>query len=132
MVTHISSFPIVCVKMTQSSRPTNQVPSCQHSVQQSIKPSSKTPPSFLPSPTHKNLETSLALPFFGKSSLYIGFSGTTLLKIRFFSEPPYYENFSPLTPSYLLKVAEFFVKISQLKFLLITEKNIFVYKVFCH
>ena len=33
-------------------------------------------------------------------------------------------------PSYLLKVTKFLVKISQCKFLVMTEKNIFVYKPF--
>ena len=33
-------------------------------------------------------------------------------------------------PSYLLKVTKFLGKISQLKFLVMTEENIFVYKFF--
>ena len=35
-----------------------------------------------------------------------------------------------LTPSYLLKVTEFLVKVSQFEFLFMTEKNIFAYKLF--
>ena len=35
-----------------------------------------------------------------------------------------------LTLSYLLKVTKILVKISQLAFLVMTEKNIFVYKLF--
>ena len=35
-----------------------------------------------------------------------------------------------LTPSHLLKVTKFLVKIFQFKFLVMTEKNIFVYKFF--
>ena len=35
-----------------------------------------------------------------------------------------------LTPSHLLKVTKFLVKISQFIFLVMTEKNIFVYKLF--
>ena len=57
---------------------------------------------------------------------------TLLLKVGFFSEPPKYWPFSSLAPSYLLKVTKFFVKISQFEFLVMTEKNIFVYKLFCH
>ena len=51
-------------------------------------------------------------------------------KVRFFSEPPKYQSFSCLTRSYLLKVTEFLVKISQFEFLVMTEKNIFAYKLF--
>ena len=40
------------------------------------------------------------------------------------------QNFSSLTRSYLLKVTEFLVKISQFEFLVMTEKNIFAYKLF--
>ena len=76
----------------------------------------KSPPSILKSancPSH---------PFLGNSHLYIGFSWNPL-KIGFFSEPP-------LTPSHLLKVTKFLVKISQFKFLVMTKKNSFVYKLF--
>ena len=52
------------------------------------------------------------------------------LKVRFFSELPKYQFFSSLTPSYLLKVTEFFARISQFEFLVMTEKNIFAYKLF--
>ena len=38
--------------------------------------------------------------------------------------------FSCLTPFHLLKVSKFLVKISRFRFLVITEKNIFVYKLF--
>ena len=50
------------------------------------------------------------------------------IKIGFFSEPPI--KFFILNPSHLLKVTKFLVKISQFKFLVMTEKNIFVYKLF--
>ena len=49
---------------------------------------------------------------------------------KFFSEPPKYQSFSSLTRSYLLKVTEFIVKIFQFEFLVMTEKNIFAYKLF--
>ena len=52
------------------------------------------------------------------------------LKVVFFSEPPKYSRFSSLTPSYLLKVIKFLVKISWFEFLFMTEKNIFAYKRF--
>ena len=38
--------------------------------------------------------------------------------------------FLSLTPYYLLKLTKFLVEISQFEFLVITEKNIFVYKLF--
>ena len=52
------------------------------------------------------------------------------LKVGFFIEPPKYYIFSSLTPSYLLKVIKFLVKFSQFELLVMTEKNIFAYKVF--
>ena len=54
------------------------------------------------------------------------------LKVRFFSKYPKYQSFSSSTPCYLLKVTKFCVKISQFEFLVMTEKNIVVYKLFCH
>ena len=39
-------------------------------------------------------------------------------------------SYSSLTLSYPLKVTKFLVKISQFEFLVMTEKNIFVYKIF--
>ena len=88
------------------------------------------PPSF--SPSHLlNLKTVQAL-LFRQVSLYIGFllDPPFPLKIEFFSEPPYYLNFSSLTTSHLLKVTKFFVKFSRFKILVMTKKNIFVYKLF--
>ena len=58
--------------------------------------------------------------------------GKPTLKIRFFSEPHIILTFFTLNPSHLLKVTEFWDKISQFKFLVMTEKNIFRDKVFCH
>ena len=40
------------------------------------------------------------------------------------------KSFSSLTPSYLLKVTKFVVKIFQFEFLVMTGKNIFAYKLF--
>ena len=51
------------------------------------------------------------------------------LKVWFFSKPPKYSSFSPLTSSYLSKITKFLVKVSQFEFFVITE-NIFVYKLF--
>ena len=53
-----------------------------------------------------------------------------MLKVGFFSERPKYQSFSSLTPSCLLRVTKFLAKISQFEFLVMTEKNIFVYKLF--
>ena len=52
------------------------------------------------------------------------------LKVGFFSKPSKYYNFSSLMPSYLLKVTKFLDKISKFEFLVMTEKNIFAYKLF--
>ena len=62
--------------------------------------------------------------------LHLFFREPTSLKVGFFTEHPKYYSFSSLTPSYLLKVTKFFAKISQFEFLVITEKNIFLYKLF--
>ena len=100
-----------------------------HSVHWRINPSLKnTTYSFLLSP-HLNLQTVQASPFFRQSSpLYWFFVNPTPLKVRFFSEPPKYYSFSSLSSSYLLKITKFLVKISQFEFLVMTEKNVFVYK----
>ena len=50
-------------------------------------------------------------PFLGDPPLHWFFVNTPL-KVRFFSEPQKDQSFSSLTPSYLLKVTEFSVKIS--------------------
>ena len=52
------------------------------------------------------------------------------LKIGFFHESQKY-CFSFLTSSYFYKVIKFSVKISHFEYLVMTEKNIFVYKLFC-
>ena len=83
---------------------------------------------FCQAPTLKSANCPSLL--FRQSPLYIGFSWTPPLKVGFFNERPKYQSVSSLTPSYLLKVTNFLVKISQFEFLVITEKNIFVYKLF--
>ena len=72
--------------------------------------------------------------FLGNSPLYIelAFCKLSQVKVGFFSERPKYQSFSSLTmatPSYL-KSNKLLVKISHFKFLVMTEKNIFVYKTF--
>ena len=52
------------------------------------------------------------------------------LKVGSFSEPQKYQHFSSLIPFYLLKVTKFLGKISQFELLVMTEKNIFAYKLF--
>ena len=52
------------------------------------------------------------------------------LKVEFVNGHPKYQNFSSLTQSYLLIVTKFLVKITQFEFLVMTEKNIFVYKLY--
>ena len=79
---------------------------------------SKTaPPSFLPS-SPLNLQIVQALPFLGNPPF------------RLVCEPQKYQSFSLLTPSYLLKVTKFLVKISQFEFSVMIEKNIFLYQLF--
>ena len=41
-------------------------------------------------------------------------------------------SFSSFTPYYLLKVTKILVDISQFNFLVVTEKNVFAYKLFSH
>ena len=102
---------------------------------------SKTPPSYFlfltnpPPPPTFNLKNAQAPHFLGDSPLYIGFFMNPpphfpLLKIRFFSEPQKYSSFSSLTPSNLLKITKFLVKVSQFEFFVMTEKNSFVSKLF--
>ena len=59
----------------------------------------------------------------------IGFARNPL-KIGFFHESQKY-CFSFLTSSYFYTVIKFSVKISHFEYLVMTEKNIFVYKLFC-
>ena len=96
-----------------------------------INPPSKTPPplSCQAPLISANCPSS---PLFKKSTPSIGFSWPpiTFVKVESFSEPQKYESFSSLIPSYLLIVTKFLVKISQFEFLVMTEKNIFAYKLF--
>ena len=79
----------------------------------------KNPPS--------NLQTVQATPFLGTPpSISVFHELPFPLKFGFFGERPKYQNFSSLTPSYLLKVTKFLVKIFQFEFLVMTMKNIFV------
>ena len=52
------------------------------------------------------------------------------LKVGFFNEPLKYYSFLSLTPSYVLKGTKFLLKMSQFEFSVMTEKNIFAYKLF--
>ena len=74
-----------------------------------------------------NLQTVQA-PFLGNPPFKLVFPELPL--VRFFSEHPKYYSLLSLTPSYLLKVTKFLVKIPQFELLVMTENNIFVYKVF--
>ena len=77
-------------------------------------PLKNTTPSFLSSPPLLNLETVRA-PFLGHLFRYIGFSWNPLtpVKLGFFREPQKYKGFSSFSPSYLLKITRFLVKISE-------------------
>ena len=76
-----------------------------------------------------NLQTVQA-PVFRQSPPLYWFFVNLPLKLGFFSEPPKCYSFASLTPSYLLEVTKFLVKISQFEFLVMTEQNIFLYKLF--
>ena len=104
--------------------------SATHSVHWGINPPSKHP-LFLAKLPPLNQQTA-QVPFFGQSLTLYWFFMDPLLKIGFFSEPQNIKRFPSLTPSYLLKVDKFLVKISQFEFLVITEKNIFAHNFFCH
>ena len=99
-------------------------------MQWGINPPSKTPPllscQVFPS---LNLQT-VPAPFLINPISILVFCEPSL-NMEFFSEPQKYQ-FTPLTQSYLLKVTKFLVEISQFEFLIMTEKNIFAHKLFCH
>ena len=82
----------------------------------------------------ENLEYLIALVLqagqIRQSPLSIGFLWTPLLIVKFFSGRLKYQSFSSWTPSYLLNVNKFLVKISQLEFLVLTKKYIFVVYLF--
>ena len=95
-----------------------------------INPPSKTPPPLSCQVPPLNLQTVQA-PFLSNPPSILVFHEPSR-KVGFFSEPQKYWSFSPLTQSYILKVTKFLVEISQFEFLIITEKNIFAHKLFCH
>ena len=69
-------------------------------------------------------------PHVGQSPLFYRFLWTPPLKVKYFSERPKCFSFSSLTSSYCWKGTKFFVKISWFISLVMTEKNIFLYKLF--
>ena len=91
-------------------------------------PLKNTTLSLLPSSPPLNLQTAQA-SFLSKPPSILVFCEPSL-KGGFFSEPPKYQSFSSLKPSYLLKVTKFLVEIFQFEFLVMTEKNIFARKHF--
>ena len=102
--------------------------SLSHSVH--LPPSKTLAPSFLPStfplPLYwQTVQTSPPLFRESPPPTILVFRDTPL-KVGIFGEPQKYQGFSSIT------VPEFLVKISQLGLLVMTEKNIFVYKLFSH
>ena len=67
-----------------------------------------------------NLQTVHAPPFLGNRSPLYRFFMNSPLKVGFFSE----------CPKLILFLTKFLVKISQFEFLFMTEKNVFLYKLF--
>ena len=92
-------------------------------------PNKSTPPLSCQGPPLKTAKCP-SPHFLGNSPLYIVFFRESPLKSRFFSEPQKFSCFSSLTPCYLLKITKFLVKVSQFEFFGMTEKNVFVYKLF--
>ena len=88
-----------------------------------------TNPLFLAKPLPLNLQ-SVQTPFLRQLPPLDCFLHQPPPKNRFFSKHQKYSSFSSLTPSYLLKITKFIVKISQFEFLVMTEENIFVYTLF--
>ena len=85
-------------------------------------------PPFVPAMSHLKSANSQSPPFLGNLPPLYWFFVNPPLKVGFFIEPPKYLSFSSLTPSYLLKITKFLDKISWFEFLVMTEKNIFAYK----
>ena len=100
-----------------------------HSVHWGINPSPQTPPPFLAKPPYESANCP-SPSFLENPSLYIGFLSTSPPKSQIFQWTRIMLKFFILTPSFLLKVTKFLVKISQFPFLVMPEKNIFVYKLF--
>ena len=80
-----------------------------------------------PPPLHPLNLQAVQAPLFKQSPPYIGLSWTPS-KNRIFSEHTSYQNFSSLPLSHLLKVTKIIFKIYQFKFLVMADKNIFVYE----
>ena len=93
-------------------------------------PSKTPPPSFLPSPPLIYWQTVQAPLFRQSPPLYCFFVNPP--KSWIFQWNPKILKFLILRPSSLLKVTKFLAKISQFEFLVMTEKNVFAYKLFCH
>ena len=62
--------------------------------------------------------------------IYCFFVNPPQKKSNFSGKPHNIKIFSPLNPSHFLKVTKALIKIYQFKFLVMTEKTIFVYKLF--
>ena len=99
-----------------------------HSVHRDMNPPQKYHSLFLAKPP-LNLQ-SFQPPFLGNPSLLINFLWTSPPKSWIFRWVPRLLKFFILNPTYLLKVTKLLVEISQFEFLVMAEKNIFVYKLF--
>ena len=92
-------------------------------------PPQKHPPPLFLAKTPIEFANCLSPPFLDNPP-YILIFHEPLLKIGFFSEPQKYKSLSFLIISHFLMVNKFLVKISQFEFLVMTERNIFAYKLF--
>ena len=103
--------------ITHSAKVTRQQKECR---ERGVEPL----PHFLPSAPPKSANS-----FLGNLSPLYWFFVNPPIKSRTFQWSPKI-SFSSLKLSYLLKVTKFLVKISYFEFLVMTEKNIFAYKLF--
>ena len=85
-------------------------------------------PLFYSKPPPKSPNCPSTLPLFRQCPLYCFFMTPPPLKIGFFSESPMIIEFFILNSIPYFKVNKFFIKTSHFKFLVLTEKNIFAYK----
>ena len=105
----------------------------QHSVHWGVNPPAPAnpPPLFFSKPP-SNLQTAQAPIFRQFPPIFCFFVKPSPPKNGIFQWAPIIFKCLSLTPSHLLKVTKFLVRFSQFKFLVMTKKNIFVYKLFLY
>ena len=130
-----------CYLLPPSKISNDCVSASEHSVHWGINPPppQKYHPFFLSNSPHPPKPANCpSLPFSGNSPVYIGFSWPPSppsphppYNLDFSVNPKNIKFFISFTPTYLLKVSKFLVKISQFEFFVVIEQSILVYKLFC-